>query len=191
MAQGQENSARTDLSFIEKALFAAKLEEGGYDRETIMAALSVDKTTCSRLISAAVKIPRPIIEQIGPAPKAGRDRWNQLSVRLEQKPALQAVEGLLTDVRFATKDSDDRFAAVFAAASPRQVRASRPVILKSRDGTRLARIEENEARLTLALDKKQTGAFAAHLVASLPDLYAAFTRREDQTRPEEKERGDQ
>lgn len=28
VAQGQENSARTDLSFIEKALFAARLEEG-------------------------------------------------------------------------------------------------------------------------------------------------------------------
>ena len=31
VAQGQENSARTDLSFIEKALFAARLEEYGYD----------------------------------------------------------------------------------------------------------------------------------------------------------------
>ena len=65
VAQGQENSARTDLSFIERALFAARLEEGGYDRETIMAALSVDKTGLSRLISSAVKIPRDIIEAIG------------------------------------------------------------------------------------------------------------------------------
>ena len=30
VAQGQENSARTDLSFIERALFAAKLEERGF-----------------------------------------------------------------------------------------------------------------------------------------------------------------
>ena len=44
VAQGQENSARTDLSFIERALFAAQLEARGFNRETIMAALSIDKT---------------------------------------------------------------------------------------------------------------------------------------------------
>ena len=74
IAQGQENSARRDLSFIERALYAARLEEAGFDRETIMAALNVDKTGLSRLISAAVKIPRDLIEAIGPAPKVGRDR---------------------------------------------------------------------------------------------------------------------
>ena len=57
VAQGQENSARRDLSFIERALYAAKLEEAGFDRETIMAALNVDKTGLSRLISVAVKDP--------------------------------------------------------------------------------------------------------------------------------------
>ena len=44
VAQGQENSARRDLSFIERALYAAKLEEAGFGRETIMAALNIDKT---------------------------------------------------------------------------------------------------------------------------------------------------
>ena len=34
VAQGQENSARRDLSFIERALYAAKLERAGFDRET-------------------------------------------------------------------------------------------------------------------------------------------------------------
>jgi ParB family chromosome partitioning protein len=35
-----ENNAREDLAFIERALFAASLEEGGYPRDTIMAALA-------------------------------------------------------------------------------------------------------------------------------------------------------
>lgn len=188
VAQGQENSARTDLSFIEKALFAAKLEEGGYDRETIMAALSVDKTVVSRLISAAVKIPRPVIEQIGPAPKAGRDRWNQLALRLETKAALDAVEGLLTSETFAAKTSDDRFAAVFAAAAPRPVKSVGLVTVKTGDGTRLARINEDERSLSLALDKKEMGGFAAYLVDALPDLYATFKRRADQTDTDRKDR---
>ena len=56
VAQGQENSARADLSFIERARFALHLEVAGYDRETIISALSVDKTTVSRLISVASQI---------------------------------------------------------------------------------------------------------------------------------------
>ena len=65
VAQGQENSPRADLAFIERALFAKSLEDAGYDRETILSALATDKTTLSRLISTAVKIPRDLIEAIG------------------------------------------------------------------------------------------------------------------------------
>ena len=57
VAQGQENSARRDLSFIERALYAAKLEDAGFDRETLTAALNVDKTGLSQLISVAVRSP--------------------------------------------------------------------------------------------------------------------------------------
>ena len=51
VAQGQENSARTDLTFIERARFACRLEERKFTRETIMAALSVEKANLSRMIS--------------------------------------------------------------------------------------------------------------------------------------------
>ena len=181
VAQGQENTARTDLSFIERSLFAAKLEQGGYDRETIMAALSVDKTTLSRLISAASKVPRTLIEAIGPAPKAGRDRWIELATRLETAGRLQRVEQLIGEDDFAAKPSDDRFAAVFAAAATPSARAPRPKLVKAADGTPVARIKEDAANLIVALDKQATGDFAAHLVALLPDLYAPFTRRENDT----------
>ncbi len=40
VAQGLENAARVDLSFIEKAVFAHGLERRGFDRTTIMAALA-------------------------------------------------------------------------------------------------------------------------------------------------------
>jgi hypothetical protein len=44
-------------SSIERARFAQQLEATGYDRDTIMSALSVDKTTVSRMISVASLIP--------------------------------------------------------------------------------------------------------------------------------------
>ena len=64
VAQGQENSGRTDLTFIERARFAARLEERHFSRETIMAALAIDKSNLSRLISIATRLPAEIVEGI-------------------------------------------------------------------------------------------------------------------------------
>jgi ParB family chromosome partitioning protein len=180
VAQGQENSARTDLSFIERALFAARLEESGYDRETIMAALSVDKTGLSRLISSAVKIPRDIIEAIGSAPRAGRDRWIELATQLEGAPAIAAARHLIESDGFAPKDSDERFNAITNATAPKPAKAPRPSVWKAEDGTRVAHIKEDKRSLTLAIDKKAAGEFGAYLVEQLPEIYAAFKRRADQ-----------
>lgn len=178
VAQGQENSARTDLSFIEKALFAAKLEERGFDRKTIMAALSVDKAGLSRLISSAVKIPRDVIGAIGPASRAGRDRWIALATRLETPASLAAARRLIAIEAFALKASDERFDAVFNAAAPQKAKAPRPTVWKAEDGTRVAHIMEDARSLTVAIDKKSAGEFGAYLVEALPEIYAAFKRRE-------------
>jgi ParB family chromosome partitioning protein len=61
VSQGQENNSRADLSYIERSLFAARLEEGGFSREVIMAALSVDKTNVSRMIALVRQVPADII----------------------------------------------------------------------------------------------------------------------------------
>jgi ParB family chromosome partitioning protein len=177
VAQGQENSARTDLSFIEKALFAAKLEERGFDRDTIMAALSVDKTGLSRLISSAVKIPRDVIEAIGPASRAGRDRWIELAARLEPAGSLATAQRLIASDAFALKESDERFNAIFNAAAPKQAKAPRPTVWKAEDGTRVAQIKEDARTLVMTIDKKSAGEFGAYLVETLPEIYAAFKRR--------------
>lgn len=176
VAQGQENSARKDLTFIERALFASRLEEAGYARETIMAAMTVDKTGLSRLISAAVKIPADIIENIGSAPAVGRDRWIELSTRLERKGALGAARSEIAKDDFDSATSDVRFERVFSAlAVPRRAgKVSRPTILKARDGVKFGNARDEAKTLTVAIDKKVAGDFADYLLAELPALYAAF-----------------
>ena len=83
IAQGKENAERRNLSFIERALFAANLELGGFDRATINAALAVHTTEVSRLLTVAAAIPAAIVTSIGPAPKAGRTRWMELAEFLQ------------------------------------------------------------------------------------------------------------
>jgi len=178
VAQGQENSARKDLTFIEKALFAARLEQAGYSRETIMAALTVDKTGLSRLISSAVKIPHDLIEAIGAAPSAGRDRWGELSLRLEASGAMAKARMLVAAPDFATLVSDDRFNRLFAAVAPKATRPQRPTSLKTIDGSRFGNFKNDERVLTVSIDKKIAGDFASYLLGALPELYAEFAGKQ-------------
>jgi ParB family transcriptional regulator, chromosome partitioning protein len=174
VAQGQENSARKDLTFIEKALFAARLEQRGYSRETIMAALTVDKTALSRLISSAVRIPQDLIESIGPAPSIGRDRWVELSTRLERPGAIDHARATVAEPDFKSLASDDRFNRVVASVTPAAAKTQRLNILKAKDGSRFGHFKEDARTVSVSIDKKIAGDFAGYLVEVLPNLYAAF-----------------
>jgi ParB family chromosome partitioning protein len=179
VAQGQENSARTDLSFIERAVFAARLEEAGHGRETIMAALAVDKTGLSRLISSA-RTPRDLIEAIGPAPKAGRDRWIELATRLENAGALERARTAATAPAFGRKSSDDRFGLIFSATAVAAPKPERPATVKAVDGKPIARLKEDERGVTLAFAGKGAAGFGRYVAQALPDLYEAFKRHAEQ-----------
>ncbi len=178
VAQGQENSARKDLTFIEKALFAARLEQGGFTREVIMAALTVDKTGLSRLISAAVKVPHDLIEAIGSAPSIGRDRWIELSSRLECAGALDLARVAVAEEGFAMLTSDEKFNHVFAAVLSKSTKTKTPraTPLKAEDGAKFGNFREDARALTLSIDKKIAGDFASYLLSALPELYASFKR---------------
>ena len=180
VAQGQENSARTDLSFIERALFASRLEQGGYSRDVIMAALSVDKTGLSRLISAAVKIPQDLIEAIGSAPKAGRDRWTELSRRLENAASLNRARAALNADDFRLRSSDERFDLVLNAVKPKRAKSPSLKVWKDDEGTRVAQIKDDPRHITLAISKKTAEGFGVYLVDRLPEIYAEFKRRGDE-----------
>jgi ParB family chromosome partitioning protein len=174
IAQGQENSARRDLSFIERALYAAKLQEAGFERETLMAALNVDKTGLSRLISAAVKIPRDIIEGIGPAPRVGRDRWTELTAKLEALRSPDAVRELLASELFQAAASDERFEMVLRAAQaprakPRAAGTGR--VLVDPEGKAIGRMERAGKAARLVLTE---AAFAEFLAGEVPRLHATW-----------------
>lgn len=67
VAQEQDNSARKDLSFTEKATFARQLREMGYQRKVIGDTAHVGKTVISRMKSVADFLPVAVIEAIGAA----------------------------------------------------------------------------------------------------------------------------
>ncbi|SIR26691.1 chromosome partitioning protein, ParB family [Rhizobium sp. RU20A] len=115
VAQGQENSARTDLTYIERALFAARLERLGFARAVIMDALSIDKAALSHMLGVTTRIPDALIEAIGPAPGFGRRRWLELADLLAAPGSLDRANACAGAAGFADLTSDRRMQAVLDA----------------------------------------------------------------------------
>jgi ParB family chromosome partitioning protein len=177
VAQGQENNARTNLSFIERATFAAKLEERRFSRDVISAAVSADKPAISRLISLAQRIPRSLIESIGPAPAIGRVRWSEVADMLAHEDARQRAYQLVEDPRFLSAQSDQRFEKLYSAVKPRRAKAVSPTIWTTPEGKRVARITQHQTKVTLVLDEAVEPEFGQFIIGQLEGLYATFKTR--------------
>lgn len=96
--QGQENSARANLTFIERAVFARRLQDAGQTKETIKTALSIDDTLLSRMLSIVEIIPLQVLEALGPSKGIGRDRWEELK-KLMLRPRLAEAACLFVGER--------------------------------------------------------------------------------------------
>lgn len=185
VAQGQENAQRRDLSFIEKAFFALSLEEKGFDRATLCAALAVQTAEITRLLSVARAVPASLAGAIGPAPKAGRPRWLALVEALARPLAQARLDKVLVSSAFHTAQSDARFALVFEALSmpaPGVAAHVAPeVVLKAGNGVPIVQLENRGREARLVIDARLAPDFAALIAERLPALYAEWlgARRAD------------
>lgn len=105
IAQGQENAARANLTFIERALFARKLVGIGQEKQTIRAALGVDETLLSRMLSITDVIPASVIEALGPSRSVGRDRWEELKKALLDPKMADVAKQVIASEGFASAGS--------------------------------------------------------------------------------------
>lgn len=176
LAQGIENSAREDLSFIERAMFAFRLEERGFQRAVIQSALSVDRAEASKLVAVSRMVPADIVAAIGRAPKIGRGRWQALAELLRGDGARQSARDAIAAEGFGQLASDTRFAAVLAAVKPggegRQ--EADPLVARSAEGREIARLTRSARQCRIEFDRGQEGAFADFVMRRLPELYSDY-----------------
>lgn len=178
LAQGKENAERRNLSFIERALFAHTLVGRGFERRLVCDALTVQKSELSRLLQVAEAVPFRFIRAIGPAPKAGRERWMALGTLFSNGNGAEIEKAAdeTTSERFAAAASDERFQMLFdrllrpaqkapAAAEEKIVRA---------DGALLATVERKGRAVRLSFAKDVDPAFIAALTGRLREDYAVF-----------------
>lgn len=175
--QGQENSARADLTHIERGLFAVSLEDKGFQRPVIMAALGIEKTQLSRLISLTRSLPRSLIEAIGPAPRAGRPRWIGLVEKYSASKRKADLNAMLREREFLALDTDTRFLRVMAFLSAKSVKR-RPETLKSEGGVKLAVVERSGTKTQLVFEHAGSSPdFAEFIASQLAELYKTFVDR--------------
>lgn len=175
IAQGQENAARRDLTFIEKANFARQMRDAGYERKVICDALHIDKTVISRMLSVADTIPLTLIKAIGPAPSAGRDRWMQMAEYFTNRTTGFPLAGAL---KFAAdQPSDQRFEAALDALSgenqkpkPKPEKPAPRVVTGAKDQP-LAQAKTSGRKTTLTFDAKQTDGFENWLIDNLSEIH--------------------
>ncbi|MGV4791687.1 plasmid partitioning protein RepB [Rhizobium sp. F40D2] len=182
VAQGQENSARANLSFFERAMFAseiARLQLDG-DNAIVLSALSVDRATLSKMLAVA-SMPGEVLESVGAAKGIGRDRWYELKTLLERPSNLAKALAFLKSDEFGAKSGDDRFNALLA-----HIKATgRPVPSKSvstskwvsEDRYVTADLKSDGRTFTVALRAKDAMAFGDFLSENLTDLYKAYRSR--------------
>jgi ParB family chromosome partitioning protein len=181
VAQGQENAARRDLTFIEKANFARQMRDAHYDRKLICAALHIDKTVISRMLSVADTLGPEVIIAIGAAPSVGRDRWLRLVGMVESGADPKALLKTLKNLGDLT--SDARFDALMVSTDTQKAKppaSQRPAPTSPApliaNGKPLGRIAQSAKAVTLTLEEKEFGDW---LVQNIDEFHRTWTNSKD------------
>lgn len=180
IAQGQENTARANLSFIEKALFAKKLDEMGQTKETVKAALTVDDSLLSRMLSIVETIPAEVLEALGAARGIGRDRWDDLKRLFTLPGSREAAKHLVASPELLALDTEGKYQRLVNVLEGRK----KPVRKSAEPSQKLnwtpvgtpisAEAKDTGKAFTITLRKAQASEFGAYISENLEQLYRAF-----------------
>ncbi|CAH1658752.1 plasmid partitioning protein RepB [Chelatococcus asaccharovorans] len=185
IAQGQENSARENLSFIERALFAQRLVDQGYDRPTVQAALAVDAPMLTRMLSVSGRVPEDLAVAIGSCKTIGRDRWLTFAQLVESPDARQAALDLAGQPGFSELASEARFEKLHAelrARAKRRGSAAKPIKDKWQPEDRAIAVELTDTGRSFSVAFKSKGGaqFGRFVAESLERLYGEYKQRNNE-----------
>uniref|UniRef100_UPI003F238DD1 plasmid partitioning protein RepB n=1 Tax=Rhizobium sp. F40D2 TaxID=3453141 RepID=UPI003F238DD1 len=171
LAQGQENGPRVDLSFIERALFARRMDEHGFNRDMIAQALATDKPETSRLLQVAQTIDPEIILAIGPAPKVGRPRWLAFAEKFREAGGQKKARAAISAAAFQTLESNGRFDAIWKALEEKSAPQRAEQTLRTQGGAQLASVTRSGKTFRITV---KSAAFSEFLAQRLVGLAAEF-----------------
>lgn len=177
LAKGLENAARRNLSFYEKARFAAVIQAAGHNTKTVRRVLSLSASGLSHLTKVTDNIPDDVGDQIGAAPKSGRPKWTALAEAFIAKKISAPSSSAFLSKMNAELSSDDRLEQLLRDITRRGARPS-----EGREVTPIVGVTIKSGRASIAVSIKRAGenaAFAEWLDRELEDIikksYQEFT----------------
>ncbi|KZL10347.1 putative chromosome-partitioning protein ParB [Pseudovibrio axinellae] len=183
VAQGQENHERKNLSFIETALFAAKLSKDYPSSVVIRAIGAKSKGALSNYLKVPRLIPDDIIKAIGPAPKVGRPSWMKLGEIIDTAPTHAGkLAKLLNPIKVSAKwqnsTSSERFQIVLKAAehnfAEKKASAKKELSALPSSSGDLAKYKNSAKGASFQWEGDRGREFGEYLVNQLPDLVKKF-----------------
>ncbi|WP_274630924.1 plasmid partitioning protein RepB [Arvimicrobium flavum] len=182
IAQGQENSARANLTFVERAVFAKRLEELEYGRDVICSALAANEAAVSKMVSVVTRIPSALIQRIGAAPSVGRERWVELSLLVAKPSNAQKVDTIIARPDFDGLASSERFERLLAGLNTKGKPARKgvakpdPKVWVPADKSASVLLQGTARKAAITVKGDLGFEFAAFITGQLDDLYGAFKR---------------
>ena len=177
LAKGLENAARRNLSFYEKARFAAVIRAAGHDTKTIRQVLSLSASGLSHLTKVTDNIPDDVGDQIGAAPKSGRPKWTALAEAFLSRKVNASSSFAILSKLSPELSSDDRLEQLMREITRRGARPS-----EGRKATPVPGVTIKSGRGSIAMSIKRLGenaAFAEWLDSELENIikksYQEFT----------------
>ena len=185
IAQGIENSARLETSFIERARTIVKAREAGFSQENISDFLGIVQSLISSMSRVYEAIGDDIVIAIGPARGVGRRNWEKLAKALAQ--AQLSTRDALKYVDTSTSDSVERFERFLATITSKSLdaRSSAP----ARSGEKAHRtvllggaftLERKPRQLVIKSGKNISGDLLDYISESIPDLVSAYENKNDE-----------
>ncbi|APO77297.1 plasmid partitioning protein RepB 1 (plasmid) [Rhizobium etli 8C-3] len=177
VAQGIENASRQDLTWIERALFAFRMDEAGIKPRDIYAALSIEDAELARMRSVYRSVPADVIEAIGRAPKIGRPRWLDLAKMVAgDSGTLDALRAALVKKGDVAETSDQRFQRVLNAIKPASTGRREPSPITDKGGTKLGVLLMSSKEVRISAEGSLGIEFLKFVEAEIPALTERFAR---------------
>ncbi len=170
VAQGIENASRQNLSWIEKALFVATMEDAGLKPKDIKAALSVDDAQLSKFRLVFKSLGVELIQLIGRAPKIGRPRWLELSGLVKIQGDRTALQKTLSADKVSALSSDGRFAVAMSSLA---TKSTKPALKVKKLGD-VGEVKFGNRSIGFSLRSDQAESFSAFMELEMESLLERF-----------------
>jgi ParB family chromosome partitioning protein len=182
IAQGQENSARSNLSFIERAFFARNLLEQGMTKDVVKSAMGIDDAMLSKMLGVIEAVPHEIVSVLGACKKIGRDKWLSLRQLLLNPAHLEVARSYVASDDFVALDPEKRFDVLHEYMKRYQARsvARRPkkekptVTWAAADAAASAKSVSRTKSIVVEFSNVEGKAFGDWITRNLDTLYEAF-----------------